>query len=281
MVVIMFILNTMPYGAVANELSIIKYGYGIREWDGKQYLEPSRHPKQWYQDREVNARFTIAEDMDLKVQHLYKISLSLKIEKHFDDIMAILEFHNLSNNSYYIRRSSLPYEVENNDFSEPSDTGEMCRMLFFISSDDISLDYLGGICDIRSTMDRNDWYEFLQKEKLTFRLILNDNYKFMVGEHFYNIKSSYFTLVTKEWFIESKINEEMFFLMDANKWSYEKSALNNFLLNNESSCGSEDFYCFMKRFNFDGTNSDYEFKISSNQVRVNLNGDKIKSFYEK
>ena len=58
MVVIMFILNTMPYGAVANELSIIKYGYGIREWDGKQYLEPSRHPKQWYQDREVNARFT-------------------------------------------------------------------------------------------------------------------------------------------------------------------------------------------------------------------------------
>ena len=90
-------------------------------------------------------------------------------------------------------------------------------MFFFISTDNIALDYLGGKCDYRSSFDKTDWYELFPNSKVFFTIILNNQYEFLPVNKLYRIRTSEFNFVKKEWFTEKNINDAMFFYSETLK----------------------------------------------------------------
>ncbi|ECJ4597350.1 hypothetical protein DPF32_22495, partial [Salmonella enterica subsp. salamae] len=86
-------------------------------------------------------------------------------------------------------------------------------MLFFISTANISLDYLGSICDYRSSFEKDDWYKLSPHGEVHFQIMLNEYYYFMPNIKNYIIRTTDFTFVKQEWFIEQNINEKILSLI--------------------------------------------------------------------
>lgn len=282
-----FIINLIgcyvfSFGVFANELSVIKYGYGIREWDGDKYIDARIHPKLWYQGNELNVRFKLAEDNIFRERQLYGITTALTAEHSSGDVIAILSFQNKSTSSYFIRNASLPYSPEKYNIRDDfSDDNKPCRMLFFIATDNVLLDYLGDQCDLRSSSYEEDWIEFPPGKRMEFKIKLNDDYEFMKGVNVYSIKSASFTFVRKQWIIGDNTNKNLLNILDVCEWLGIYSLDYLLPFKGDFYCKKNSFSDFVQKFGFDGNDYGNMFIVSSNQVNVKLNGDEIKSLYKR
>lgn len=78
---ISLIILVIPNWLSANELSIIKYGYGMRGWNGYEYEKAQLHPKQWYLPNYSIVRFKSFEVANTNEQALNGLYLSLSVKK--------------------------------------------------------------------------------------------------------------------------------------------------------------------------------------------------------
>lgn len=259
----------------------MRYGYGIKDLARNEDVQ--LHPSQWYQTNNAYVQFKLSEDLNLEKQSLHKLFVYLSIKQKKSNLVSVLSFENKSSNSYFIRNTSLPYVPINSERRLPVDsTSTLCRMFFFISTDNIALDYLGGKCDYRSSFDKTDWYELFPNSKVFFTIILNNQYEFLPVNKLYRIRTSEFNFVKKEWFTEKNINDAMFFLLGNSEKTKSISEYGPFLspISNKYILEDHEIECFMRRFGFEGEKENYFINIYSNQVYMVVNGKKIKSFYK-
>lgn len=277
---ILLMILVIPNWLSANELSIIKYGYGMRGWNGYEYEKAQLHPKQWYLPNYPIVRFKSFEVANTNEQALNGLYLSLSIKKNNNNILATLSFKNEKSHPYFIRTTSLPYiPTENKEIA--SDI-KLCRMLFFISTANISLDYLGSICDYRSSFEKDDWYKLSPHSEVHFQIKLNEYYYFMPNIKIYSIRTTDFTFVKQEWFIEQNINKKILSLIgDGNNPHQYHIPPHLPPIKNNYISESNQLIKFMDRFNFKGINSNNILMVKSNQVHIKIDGKKVKSLYYK
>lgn len=279
-----FILNICS--VQANEaLMPKKYGFGSLEWEGMYHEKPEIYPLQepeayqylqsW---RGINSEYhdKYEGQVPQAVQGMY---FNILIHKKNNNIMATLTFYNEGEQDYYVHRGRIPSK------SNHPLWGPLCSESFLITTGRIKLDYLGRECYFDINYEENNWVKIPSQEQRTYIVILNHAYEFLPGKHRYNISSLEYLFVNNQWFIEQRIINSMFSTLD---WEcvFEHNAKKSTHLskdyekNNDYDVRDCSFKSLLNKYGIDGGRSKYYFRVRSPQVVINIDGDKVFSFYE-
>ena len=261
---------------MANDLVMMKYGYGIQRWNGKEYEKSEIHPLA----TDVVYYYTTSENENKAIKINRGIDVSISVQQNGHDIIATSTLHNTSRKSYFISEISLPGTLLEKPYDKSPPTNlDICSMSFLITVDNIMLDYLGGICDYRGNFYKQDWFEIPPQTKFTFAIKLNGNFKFLPGDSYYNIITNEYRVVSDEWFVENSINDLMFSIFSAAASHCQSKVY--YIYKYNSTCivsyyDESELTSFMSRFNFNGASDNYMFYVRSNQVSIKINGNNIK-----
>lgn len=223
-VFIFLLLLNLPMASVnANEVIIIKYGYGKIYWGrGASTAEPIVYPlneSSAYESlilKQPNAtivelypRYEISEMESGFRREEFKIDAFLTVKQEKNNVIANVTFYNKSDRSYFIYKRGMPSTARDIFF------GVMCGSSFLITTGNVKLDYLGHSCDFGN--DIQDWWlEIESGESFSYTIPLNLAYEFLPGKHQYQIGSLEYPIVTKEWFSEKTCTIKCFlYLMSA------------------------------------------------------------------
>lgn len=256
----------VSFQTAANDLIIIKHEYGKRGWDGTKYEKASIYP---LSDKYFHYSASDIENISTKKN--LNITLDLFIKKKQNSILSTVIFKNHGDKSIFIPEIS---------FSALS-------MNFLITTGNIMLGYLGGRFDYRGDFERTDWIEVLPGEMISLTQVLNDNYEFLPGKRFYSISSLEYTVVNEKWFTDRSIYNRFISITapKINDCHIKKNT--SYVLEKRWMCilDVKDKNVFprdlLEKFGFHNVNDDSSFRIRTNQVFVEIDGDKVRSFYER
>ncbi len=263
------IFSLISFQANANDLTVMKYEYGRRGWDGEKYEAANIYPLP-----EQYPRYLVSDTDNIKIKRLLNVTLDLSIKKERDSILAVVRLKNNGNKHIFIR------EIQ---FSALS-------MYFLITTDNILLKYLGGRFDYGGDFDRNDWIELYPGRMVSLTQKLNDNYEFPLGKRIYNIGSLEYSVVDEQWFIKRSIFKNLISITtpETNNCNIRENmplilkesrlCLPNY---GERGISLRKLFRDLEFYTFDTIDMNNSFRIRTNQVLVEIDGDKISSLYEK
>ncbi|WP_163351179.1 hypothetical protein [Klebsiella aerogenes] len=180
------LLLSLP--AKSNDLTVMKYEYGMREWDGHKYDKGIVYSLPTY-----HTRYIISDIENINIKNNLNVTLDLSIKEEQRVILATVRFKNDGASSLFIPKRSFSSLSRN----------------FLITTDNIMLKYLGGRFDYGGDFERDDWIEVPPKKMASFTQILNENYEFLPGKRLYNIGSLEYTVVNEGWFIDKSIYNKL------------------------------------------------------------------------
>ncbi|EAN4680372.1 transposase, partial [Salmonella enterica] len=163
-------------------------------------------------------------------------------------------------------------------------------MNFIITTDDILLKYLGGRFDYGGDFERDDWIEVHPKKTIFFTQVLNDNYEFLPGKRIYNIGSLEYAVVNEGWFIDKSIYSNLISITKPKADNCHVKEKASYVLKKRLLCMShlrgkelslEQILGSFGFHNFYTINGNKSFRIRTDQIVVEIDGDKISSLYEK
>ncbi|WP_330986296.1 MULTISPECIES: hypothetical protein [Enterobacterales] len=270
----------------ANQLTVLKYGYGKREDYNGQYLpgkliliDPSG----------VSLRFSGGDlstsDMENRnIQKRHKIFVRLSINKIKNNVLATVKIINNSNESYYMTPMSLPFSMTAPDGSE---TSVLCWDSFQLTTDNIMLYSFNANCHHGGNFERREWRKIKSHESKIFSTNLNHNYEFLADKRTYEIVTSNYFLVNDGWFIQRSINDLIFSILNMDAAKVCPLTRDVFYIyKTERLCGTyfDDYAGIQSMLNYagiTGENHDNEISIRSEPVTIEIDGSKIKSLYDK
>ncbi|VTP15509.1 hypothetical protein PUATCC27989T_03404 [Phytobacter ursingii] len=282
--VIFFILKTCS--VQANEILMPKkYGFGSLEWNGVYHEKPEIY---LLQESEAYRHLKSGGNINNEYYDEYGgqfsqvgqgVYFNIIIRKKNNNILATLTFTNESEQDYYVHRRHIPSK------SHHPLWGPLCSESFLITTGQIKLDYLGKGCQFDINDEENNWVKIPSQEKRTYIVILNHAYEFLPGKHRYNINFLEYILVNNRWFIEQRIVNSMLSVLDRKcvcEHNAKKSThlLKDYEKNNDYDVRSCSFKSLLNKYGINGGKSKYYFRIRSPQVVMNIDGDKVFSFYE-
>lgn len=256
----------VSFQTTANDLIIMKYGYGKRGWNGSKYEKASIYP--------LSDKYFHYSVSDIKNKHIKKnlnITLELSLQNKKDSILSTVRLKNIGNKSVFIPETS---------FSALS-------MNFLITTDNIALEYLGGIFDYRGDFEQVDWIEVMPGKMMSLTQVLNDNYEFLPGKRFYSIGSVEYTIVNEKWFTARSIYNSFISITTPkfNDCQIKTNAI--YILKKRQICILDvkrtgvSFDDFLEKFGFHRVGDDNLFRVRTNQIFFEIDGDRLRSFYQK
>lgn len=255
----------VSFQTTANNLNVMKYEYGKRGWDGSKYEKANIH-----QLSNKYISYSISDLENTNTKRNLHITFDLYIKNKNNSILSIIVLRNHGDKSIFIPEIS---------FSALS-------MNFLITTNNIILEYLGGRFDYRGDFERTDWTEVPPGEMISLTQALSDNYEFLPGKHFYSISSLEYTVVNEKWFTDRAIYNSFIsiFSPEINDCHIKKNA--PYVLNKNRICIFDvkkkemSLRELLEAFGFHNVSDDNSFRIRTNHVFVEIDGDKVKSFYE-
>lgn len=254
-----------PCCLAVDKLTLMKYEYGMRGWDGVRYEKGYIYPLPYkYQypsltDEENNENL---KKLNLKV--------NLSIDKKEKSVFGTIIIKNYGKKSVFIPDVS---------FSENSKN-------FSIITSNIVIKYLGGLIEYRGNYERDDWLEISPGETVSLTQKLNDKYEFLPGEHFYNISSKEYVVVTEKWFLEKSINDKfssiitpqngVCFIRDKPHLVLEMQ----WLCTSDVTKNSLSVWDFLEIFGLQYSYGNTSYKIRSNEKIIEIDGDHLTSLYD-
>ncbi|MCU6177094.1 hypothetical protein [Citrobacter cronae] len=262
---ILILCIIVSFQTEANNLIIMKYEYGKRGWDGTKYEQASIHPLS-----NKYFRYSTSDFENISTKRKLNITFDLFIKKEKKSILSTIIFKNNGDKSIFIPEIS---------FSALS-------MNLLITTDNVMLEYLGGQFDYRGDFERTDWIEVLPEEMISLTQVLNDSYEFLPGKLFYSISSLEYTVVNEKWFTDRTIYNSFISIVvpEINDCHIKKNA--TYVFKKREMCIFDvkkkvmSLRDLLEKFGFHNVNDLNSFKIRTNQVSVEIDGNKVRSFYE-
>lgn len=269
------------HNAIANDLVILKHEFGRRGWVDGNYENAETYP---LSNSNVKPSISTYENKEEKSKR--KVTLELLVKEKDNDVLANIKFQNRSNESYFFIKNHLPYDyliLPSHAITPISPI--FCGLSFNATTDDVKLFFFGSTCGYPGSLDLDEWLEIPAGKGFSFTTRMNDYLYFMPGEKSYSVESSDFFIVTEKWFIEKDINKFLFYILTPYSRECQPRKNINFISHGNEVCEPgyipNKLKSFMQRFNFNGENENYSFKIRTNEASVILNGDHIHSLYDK
>ncbi|TLI95497.1 hypothetical protein [Escherichia sp. E4385] len=269
-ILIVFICIFSTFSSLAGEgVVIIKYGYGRLWWD----FEKHEHPEIWKYPFEQNFNYRLSDLKNKINEERYKLKANLTVKQEADYLLANVSLSNTNDYSLYVHLSRLATKSE--DFP-------LCGHAFSINTDNIRLDYIALRCQLDSDKEA-DFIEIPAGKTYEFSVRLNDAYVFPLGMRRYNIGSLEYSVVNDKWFVKQSINEHVIAILN---WRYKICRPCRKLVRILCSCTSDRYNQpniedFLRYIDYDDTNDEDYFTIRTNQVVVMVDGDTLRSFYDK
>jgi len=267
--------------AIANDLVILKHEFGRRGWVDGHYENAEIYP---LSKSKVTSSISNYENKEAK--SLRKVSLDLSVKQKNNDVLATIKFKNRSDESYFFIKNNLPYDYLTLPSNAKTPISPLfCGLIFNVTTNDVKLFFFGSTCGYPGDLEHDEWLEIPARKGFSFTTRMNDYLYFLPGERAYNIDSSEFFIVTEKWFIEKSINKSLFNILTTYSWGCQLRKNIHSIFHGNERCEpdyiSDELESFMHRFNFNGKNANYSFKIRTNQVSVVINGDHLHSLYDK
>jgi len=270
------------------DVIIVKYGYGRINWgDKRSSLErPEIYPLQdSYEYQQLSVvepnitintlppHYIISDDENKSNQDKYKISVQLSVQQQISGrVLASIYFDNRSTQNYFILKDRLPRKWRDG-------FGAMCDASFLITTNQIKLDYLGRYCEFESIELKNYWQKIPAGNNFSSSVLLDLPYEFLLGRHRYNIGSIEYFVVNDEWFIDQWIYKSFFSILEGlNTPQTHKGGcfyLHKVCYDENNPKEKDTLKFFLKRFGFEGKRVDSSFEIRTNQVVLEIDGDKL------
>lgn len=272
-----FIFSTL---SVAGDLTVVKYGYGLKGRGGVKYEDIVTHPISDTDDPYFPSYFAIDDN-----NKQFNASIKLSITQKDNEYWATVTINNSGEKSFYIRSLEFP-SIPPSQTKNKNLTFMLCGRNFIITAGNILLDYLGGVCDYRGDFEKSEWTEFTPKTALSYTVILNDNSKFLPDKRNYNVGTTEYNLVNDDWFLSRSIHYYFFSILDMNQSNCHISDEERYIFPERYVCNyyyydENDIKHILDRFDYTGVNKNNEFSIRSNLVNIEIDGRNAKSFYDK
>lgn len=242
----------------SDSVVLTKYAYGALYWAGKRHEIASVYRIEdtpGYDYSQGGGVYSIGDNESDDLKKDNNVNLFLNVYSNPHDIFAEVHVNNKNGKySFFISRKNIPLNDR-----------VMCENMFRITTENIKLDYLGDVCDFGDELNKNSWVEIKPMGKYVFKVKLNDFYKFVPGNHRYDIGSLEFMIVNEKWFIDSSINEHLFDILSGNIYGELPSS-------EESSANIIDFLYDLQLY----SNTYNAFTVRTKQIIVDINGDNVR-----
>lgn len=273
----------VSYVSASEELVLKKYIYGLRQYnqvDGRKYLPPVIESLPHSDLKEIGTVERIYPYYDIGdyesnvEKNNHQIDIDHFVQQKSSDVMAIVSFHNTGKKKYYVYKNRLALKK----YLTP-----LCDHAFSIASEGISLVYLGGRCMFEG--EDTDWVVIPAGKIFSYTVKLNDAYLFPPGKRRYNIGTLKFRIATDTYFYEERIYRYLFSIAN---WKYYPCKNKRYyslrriidLCEKENPWRDNTIESFMYEFNYDGHAPNSYFEARSNQVVIEIDGDKLSSPYD-
>jgi hypothetical protein len=250
----------ISFKLIASDLTVIKYGYGLRGRDSSKYEKIAIHSFDY--DPINNSIFSL---QNILRNNKFNASVVLSVTQKDSNVIATVNIKNSGSETFYIK------------YIEPGP---------LITTGNILLDYLGPLIDYRGDFEKQEWVEFLPGKVLSSTSIVNHDHEFFPSKIYYNLVTEEYILVNDKWFLERGIYSYLFSILDMGIYDCDLNDNPIYVYLERFLCTSHyykdnEIQSLFNRLNFDGINKDNMFTIRSNQVNVEIDGSKVKSLYEK
>ena len=280
-------MTPLFYVSASEDMVLQKYVYGLRQVKEEKYFPPLLEPVSNIELNEngtikkVYSFYNISDNESELVQEKHLINIHLGVRQENNHALATVSFYNRSQQSYFVHRSRL-------DEPKSSPFYPLCSHTFSIATDNIRLIYLAKRCQFEdeSNDKESNWLELPAGKTFSYTVILNDAYLFPPGNRRYNIGSMEFLLASDIFFHEKRVNKFLFSILDWKYYSCITLKNANYLRGVNGLCKvqyrwkKDTIKGLMYKFYHYGLNSDNYFEIRSNQVVVEINGNKLTSPYD-
>ncbi|EFB5172135.1 hypothetical protein KYK43_000004 [Escherichia coli] len=246
-----------------------------------------------------SSHYTDGVEEKLLNRNMFDVDVRLTVKQIDSRVLAKISFTNLGGSENFIHRRLLPISSHT---SEPYFFSPLCEDSFLISTSGFYLKFrpsatnicdffeddandelyfgMGDNCDIKS-----EWVKLSSGETKVFTVNLNEAYSFLPGSHWYTFKSLTYRIVNNKWFFQRSINKSLFTIIDFHYPSCQGGA--PYIQNINDMC---EYGALMKKeqnmsnFMFDffpagGENRNYV-DITSNKIRLKIDGSKVKTYDE-
>lgn len=271
----------LSFQLVAGDLTVMKYGYGKRGFNGTDYEKAEVHFL-----NEKYDEYTVFDFKKIYKNTKFNADIGLSIEQKNNDVLATVTIKNLGTKTFYIRKIEFPLYLSSEKPNKHGVAKSMsCGSGFFVTTSNILLDYLGSMCDYGGNFDKEDWAEFQAGETFSYTVMLNDSFEFFHDKKNYEIGTAEYNLVNDEWFLDRDIYNYLFSIFDVELYDCYLKGNVKYIYKKNKICqryyfrdkGMEKTFDMIS---FDGINNDNEINIMSNQVSVGIDGRKIKSLFD-
>lgn len=283
-VIIYTFIFHMSYVSASEDVVLKKYIYGLRQYsqvNGRKYLPPviellpHSDLKEGGTVEGIYPYYDMGDHESNLEKNQHQIDIALSLQQKTSNLMAIVSFHNTAKQKYYVYKNRLALK----NYFIP-----LCSHAFSIASGGVSLVYLGGRCMFEG--NDTDWVAIPAGKTFSYTVKLNDVYLFLPGKRRYNIGSLKFRIATDTYFYEERIYRYLFSIAN---WKYypcknkRYSSLSRVidLCEKENPWRDNTIESFMYEFNYDGHAPNSFFEARSNQVVIEIDGDKLTSPYDK
>ncbi|RJT19202.1 hypothetical protein [Buttiauxella izardii] len=287
-IVMFFALMSFVTSVSASEDMVLqKYLYGLRQFSqvkGERYLPaviellPYTDLKEDGGDIKIYPYYEMGEYENKMEQNKHQVDIHLTIQQKSSSTFATVSFYNRSMQAYFVHRSRLVQEEEQS----------LCGDSFSIATEGISLVYLGWRCQFEDedNDEKPDWVEISPGKNFSYTVKLNDAYLFPPGKRRYNIGTLEFFMANDTFFYEKRIFNQIFSILnwkfencEINKYSYFFKKINE-LCKFTTPWNKDTAEGLLRKFSYYGLSTDSYFEARSNQVIIEIDGDKLTSPYD-
>lgn len=244
--------------------SSIKYGHGNS--NGFEIGKIHR-----LSDDETIFNYKISENENKNQQLKYNIQVALLIKQEDSHLLASVLFNNKSRGSYFVHRNRLTLD---NNGADIDATSEMCGESFLITTGNIALDYSGHKCEFDESSFEYDWVEIKPSKGVIFNFDLGKHYNFLPKNNSYNIGSLEYYVADEKWFTVKKIYKYFFRIMNIRYEACDSTSKEVLCKFNPQP--EDTIKYFLETFYINGGREGEYFKIRTNQMKMNVDGDHIK-----
>lgn len=227
----------------------------------------------------IYSYYSLSEEGNSVMQKKKHIYAHLLVQNRGHDIVAKVGFYNRSHQTYYIHKSRLA--IDDPEFYP------LYGHAFSIASDGVSSYYLGHRWhfDDEVNESRDGWEEIPARKIYSFTIKLNAAYAFLPGRHHYNIGSLEYSIVNKQWFVDQEIYKNLFSILALTYFDCQVKKDEPYVLKVNELCTLDDSSDisigeFLYNLGFHGFDPNNYFEIRTNQVVIDIDGDKLTSPYD-
>lgn len=278
--ILIIIILLLSSQSKAGDLTIVEKGYGLRGQGGEKYEDIEFHPL-----LSGFSRYSTSSFQENGNSKQFNVSINISIIKKNKNVLATVSIKNAGSNTFFIREMEFPSYSLSEVHAENA-ISMSCGMNFFITTANIMLDYLGARCDYMGNYDKEDWIEFPPGGEHSYTTVLNDNFEFLPGNAYYNIRTTGFNLVNESWFLERSMFSYFFSALDMHSSDCHVIKNSPFVFLERYICDyhyydENDIKHILDRFGYTGANKNNELLIRSNLVSIEIDSNNLTSIFDK